>query len=261
MTHLLRTIFVIALVLGRTPVAAAAFVGNSANTQTKQAQAPVSQASKRVFKHSLSGLYAIDNLYPENLQQPHAEFSALYALAQPAQQELSNLLNEIAMLSDAQPIIPAVKSAERAEYKIATELEGQTEKITDLARGTLVADDIAGVVTAFEYLGKEAEIVRVKNRFKHPAASGYRDLSVLVRLPETKMIAEVQVHLRDIATIKSGEEHDIYEEIQQMERHAVAQARVLNDIEVAKIARLRQRSQDLYQEAWQKYLQPSVLAV
>ncbi len=261
MTHLLRTMFVIALVFGRSPVATAAVAGSAVNAQVKLSQTTTQQTSKRVFKRSLSGLYAIENFNQNDIRQPTNDFSSLYDLAQPAQEELSLLLNEIAMLSDAQPILPAVKSAERSQYKIKTELNGNTDKITDLARGTLVADDISGVVTAFECLGNEAEIVRVKNRFKTPVASGYRDLSVLVRLPKSEMVAEVQVHLRDIATIKSGEEHDIYEKIQMMERQAAVQERQLNELESAQIARLRQRSQDLYQEAWQQYLQPTSIAV
>ncbi|WP_413113326.1 RelA/SpoT domain-containing protein [Thaumasiovibrio sp. DFM-14] len=258
MTHLLRTLFVVMVVLGRMPLAAAALPTGVSVPQIKPAS--TSQSSKKDFKRSLSGLYAIETWNGNQVRQRHSEFDALYANAQRAQAELGTLVNEIGMLSQATPIIPPVKSTERAQAKIAQELNGEAAKITDLARATLVAKDINGIVTAFEILGKDAEILQVKNRFKSPAPSGYRDLKVLVRLPKSQHIAEVQIHLNAIAEIKSGEEHEVYQQVQHIERIAASESRGLNDLEQAKIARLRQYSQTLYQFAWQQYLQPSTMA-
>nr|WP_086939789.1 phosphoribosylglycinamide formyltransferase [Thaumasiovibrio occultus] len=256
MPHFLRTLIVLVAVLTKAPLATAATIGAAVSSAQKSPTSQVSQACRRDFMHSLSGLYSIDNLDIANLVQPHTEFEPLYALAHDAQTELSELMMEISMISNVSPLIPAVKSADRAQEKIDTELNGETGRITDLARATLVADDIGSVVSAFEQLNRDAEIVRVKNRFKTPAPSGYRDLSVLVRLPRTQMIAEVQLHLRDIADVKSGPEHAAYEEIQRIERQVALETREMNDIEMARVTRLRQQSQDMYQQAWQSYLQP-----
>ncbi|MCG6276376.1 phosphoribosylglycinamide formyltransferase, partial [Vibrio vulnificus] len=105
-----------------------------------------------------------------------------------------------------------------------------------------------------EALERETRIVKVKNRFKSPGESGYRDLNLLVQLPKTNLVAEVQLHLKAIADVKSGPEHDLYQQIQMMERQAASEARSLNDVELATIKRLRSHSKDLYQQAWQPYL-------
>jgi len=76
----------------------------------------------------------------------------------------------------------------------------------------------------------------------------------LVRLPKTNIIAEVQLHLKAIAEVKSGAEHELYEIIQGIERVASAQNRALNDIETAQITSLRRQSLELYQQAWQPYI-------
>ncbi len=144
--------------------------------------------------------------------------------------------------------------------KIDTELNGQVNQITDLARGTIVATDVESLVGAYETLSREAQVVRVKNRFKSPAASGYRDLNILVKLPKTGIIAEVQLHLKDIADVKSGPEHDLYEIVQGIERRAAAENRTLNEFETAQIASLRRQSMELYQNAWQPYITTNIRA-
>lgn len=255
---LFRTCFVLLCVFGRGPVANAA-VPQFTDSEFKLPSP--TQDTKDNFQRSLSGLYSIPSFRQEALSQPYNEFNELYQQAQAAQQELEQLLTQISLHTAAQPIIPGVKSRERAEQKVATELHGQPEKLTDLARGTLVANNISSLVDAFNHLSRESTIVETKNRFKQPASSGYRDLKLLLQLPQTGLIAEVQLHLDTIAEIKSGPEHGIYEAIQHIERQANQEQRVLNDIEVAKIKVLRQESQQLYQQAWHQYLQPEPLAL
>ncbi|MGR5065068.1 phosphoribosylglycinamide formyltransferase [Photobacterium sp. DNB22_13_2] len=255
---LFRTCFVLLCVFGRGPVANAA-VPQFTDSEFKLPSP--TQDTKDNFQRSLSGLFSIPSFRQEALSQPYNEFDKLYQHAQAAQQELEQMLTQVSLHTEAQPIIPGVKSRERAEQKIATELNGQPEKLTDLARGTLVANNISSLVDAFNHLSRESTIVETKNRFKQPASSGYRDLKLLVQLPQTGLIAEVQLHLDTIAEIKSGPEHDIYETIQHIERQASQEQRLLNDIEVAKIKVLRQESQQLYQQAWHQYLQPEPLAL
>ncbi len=54
--------------------------------------------------------------------------------------------------------------------------------------------------------------------------------------------------------MKSGPEHELYEIIQGIERHAIAEKRPINDIEAAQINSLRRQSLELYQQAWQPYI-------
>ncbi|GAB3522824.1 RelA/SpoT domain-containing protein [Photobacterium alginatilyticum] len=254
---LLRTCFVLMFVLGRSPVASAALPEyNNADIENPS---PV-QGSKETFQRSLSGLYSIPSYRSPTLIQPHSDFDALYQQAASAQSELEDVLSQVSLLTAAQPVLPGLKSKARAQQKIATELEGQTELLTDLARGSLVTNNIGSLVQSFELLNKEVTVVEVKNRFKTPAPSGYRDLKLLVRLPKTQHIAEIQLHLEEISVIKNGAEHEIYEQIQTIERKATTEQRDLNDIELAKLASLRQQSRAMYQTAWHQYLQPEAIA-
>ena len=220
-----------------------------------------SEASKKSFQKSLSGLYSIESWRAADIKQPHQNFEDLYNVAPSAQQELANLMNEVGLMTNTNIVMPDVKSRKRAEKKIATELNGDASKITDLARASLVADDIPGLVHAFELISKEATIVSVKNRFKSPTDSGYRDLKLLVQLHGSEMIAEVQLHLGAISDVKNGEEHKIYEQIQHIERTALSQSRPQSEFEVAQINKLRATSKALYHDAWQQYLQPASIAV
>ena len=105
-----------------------------------------------------------------------------------------------------------------------------------------------------QVLERETTVVKVKNRFKKPAPSGYRDLNLLVQLPKTNLVAEVQLHLKAIADVKSGPEHDLYEQIQHIERRADTEQRAINEFEVAQINNMRRQSRQLYQDAWQPYI-------
>lgn len=250
----LRTSFVLFYMLSRSVVAAPA-ITPAFNTYD-QSQTRQTQASRKAFQRDLSGLYSIQSWKDDNLRQPFNNFDALYLAATNAQIELQTLLQSVSLASTTNIIIPNIKSVRRSQQKIATELQGETDKITDIARGSIVATSIPALIQAYELLVKEVTIVSVKNRFKNPTPSGYRDLNVLVRLPHSQIITEVQLHLSDISIIKNGPEHDLYENIQQIERLARQQQRPLSEFEMAQINNLRQQSHLLYQTAWLGYLQP-----
>ncbi|SDG96374.1 ppGpp synthetase catalytic domain-containing protein (RelA/SpoT-type nucleotidyltranferase) [Vibrio xiamenensis] len=251
MSLLLRTTALMLLVLSRAPAFAAVpttITNGQDGRDTKQ-----NQVSSKAFKHNLSGLYAIPSNEVSPLQ-PYADFDVLYSKAHQAQAELETLCKGAALLTNTTPHFAGVKSYDRSVEKVQHELDGRAERITDLARATLVADDVASLMEAYEVLNRETTIVKVKNRFKKPAASGYRDLNVLVQLPKTQLIAEVQLHLKAIADVKSGPEHDIYERIQNIERQAAKERRGFNGFENAQIAKMRNLSKQLYQDAWQPYI-------
>ncbi|EDP60183.1 RelA/SpoT domain-containing protein [Vibrio sp. AND4] len=250
MSLFLRTTALMLLILSRAP-AFAALPNVPSNEQERSASQ--NEVCSKLFKHSLSGLYGIQStdFAPT---QPYADFEELYSKAQQAQFELEGICKNAALLTGTQPYFAGIKSQHRAKEKITHELDGQVERITDLARATIVANDVASLVSVYEALERETTIVKVKNRFKKPTASGYRDLNLLVRLPKTGLITEVQLHLKAIADVKSGPEHDLYEQIQKIERQALVEQRNLTDIETASIRKMRVQSKNLYQKAWQPYL-------
>ncbi len=256
MSQFLRTTALMLLVLSRAPAFAA--VPPTMPTKAQEGEFQNQLTSKR-FKHSLSGLYAISTT-DEMVYQPYHDFDVLYSKSHYAQAELETLCKSTALLTSTEAYFSGVKSVDRAKEKVITELNGETARITDLARATIVAHDVSSLMDAYEALSNEATIVKVKNRFKSPAPSGYRDLYILVQLPKTGIIAEVQFHLKAIADVKSGAEHQLYEQIQNIERVAKREQRSLTSLEVAKIQRIRSESKNLYQQAWQPYITTHIQA-
>jgi len=203
---------------------------------------------------NLAGLFSIKEYHSSYIKQPHNDFNLLYQKALSGQSELENITQQIARKSNAYTFSSGVKSKYRAINKITTKFAGNSEKITDLARTSIVAQSIPALMEAFELLDQETQLVRIKNRFIAPNASGYRDLSLLVRLPESGIIAEVQLHLEAFSVIKNGEEHANYEQIQQIEQLQFSEVRPLSEVEQASINKLRNESREMYQRAWEHYL-------
>lgn len=250
MSVFLRTTALMLLMLSRAPAFAAIPTAPGSEQSRSSNQ---NEVSSQAFKHNLSGLYGIKSTSATPIQ-PYSDFDILYTKAHQAQAELETLCQSTALLTSTNAYFAGIKSADRAREKIAHKLDGQPERITDLARATIVANDIESLMTVYEVLSRETTIVNVKNRFKSPKASGYRDLNLLVQLPKTKLVAEVQIHLKAIADVKNGAEHDFYEKIQTIERRAASQSREMSEFEVAQIQQMRNQSKALYQKAWQPYL-------
>lgn len=250
MNKLLQTLFMLMAISSQST--------NAAKLPHELDQTKLLPASQSKFSaqstSDLSALYAVQPFRDENISQPHADFMQLYQHAHSAQIELEQITDAIALVSQTQSHSSGLKSKQRALHKVNTKLHGQSDKITDLARTSLVAEDISSLMHAFQLLESQTKIVRIKNRFAVPGASGYRDLSVLVRLPESQIIAEVQLHLQAFSVIKNGQEHQTYEQIQQLQRLAMTEHRDLTVFEKAKIKRLREQSQQLYRDAWSPYL-------
>ncbi len=250
MNLFLRTTALMLLMLSRAPAFAALPGDTPSLSNSKESQ---NEVCPQKFKHSLTGLYGIEP-FSAKVPQPYADFDVLYGKSFQAQSELEMICRQSALHSAAKTEFNGIKSKQRAWEKVQTELNSDPTQITDIARATIIADDIPSLVEAYEVLNREATVVQVKNRFKAPRESGYRDLNVLVQLPKTGIIAEVQLHLSDIANVKSGPEHKIYEQVQKIERVAAAERRNMNEWEMAKVKQLANESKSLYQAAWQPYI-------
>ena len=238
------------MLAGKAPLEAATMLSLSQASNNGSATNRVrTQISK-----DLAGLYQLADINSSNIMQPYSDFDSLYSLAESAQNELATLTQQIALMSQTSAVIPAIKSVERAQAKIANKHNGTVDKITDLARSSLVAKNSHELLSAYELLEQETDIIQIKNRFNSPKQNGYRDINLLVRLPKTQMIVEVQLHLDRIEAIKNGPEHDGYAKIQQINHHAKQQQRDVSEIESFKIAQLKAESTNLYQVAWQQQL-------
>ncbi|MGI2259304.1 GTP pyrophosphokinase [Shewanella sp. GXUN23E] len=250
MNKLFRSLLVLLLLLS-TKAGLAAPVGL---TLTTLLSTPIQQQTHRPLpawdRHGISQLR---RNAASPISQNSADLNTLYQQAPAAHHELTALLNHTASQSQTQLVMGDVKSRQRAGQKVAGKLQGDASQLTDIVRGTLIADSLDDLMTSFNTLEQQANIVQLKNRFASPKRSGYRDLNLLIELPQTGMMAEVQLHLRKIADIKSGIEHQAYQEVQGIELRAHHQKRPLTELERARIMRLQQDSHKLYHKAWLHY--------
>ncbi|WP_017221804.1 RelA/SpoT domain-containing protein [Moritella dasanensis] len=251
MYSFLRTSLILVLMLaGKAPLEAATMLSLSQVSNNGNATNRVrTQLSK-----DLAGLYQLPDINNTNIIQPYSDFDTLYTLATTAQDELATLTKQIALMSQTSAVIPDIKSVARAQAKISNKHGGAVEKITDLARSSIIAKNSQELITAYELLEQETDIVQVKNRFNNPKQNGYRDINLLVRLPKSQMVVEVQLHLDRIEAIKNGPEHDNYAQIQQINHNAQQQQRDVSEIEAFKVTQLKEESTSLYQVAWQQQL-------
>lgn len=257
MNFISRTTLLMLLIFGGATTAATSVnTSNTGATHTDRIQNSnrVQKATcARSFKRNLRRLYSISDIQADK-SQPEDDFEKLYNKAHSAQIELENICHTIASITESEVCISGIKSKERALAKVNHELGGDPRKITDLARATLVAHDVESLVNIYQEFDQHAAIVQVKNRFKQPTVSEYRDLNLLIRLPETGMIAEVQIHLQAIAAVKNGHEHKFYEKIQSIERAAASEKRFINEQELELIQNMRQQSKVMYLNAWHPYI-------
>ncbi|WP_028117247.1 RelA/SpoT domain-containing protein [Ferrimonas senticii] len=249
MKHLFKTALMSLLMVSQSSIATAA---SSFPSHDEPQLRPALERQDLRF-HAGNRLESIPSYQAYPAEQAHNDFELLLQQAATAQQELAMLAHRTAYLTNTDALVPAVKSKQRAQAKLTGKLANQPQHLTDLARVSLVATDIDGVLKAYQYLSKQVEVIRVKNRFASPKANGYRDINMVVRLPQTGHIAEVQLHLESIAAIKNGEEHQIYQQIQQLER----QAEPLSEFELARLTKLKQQSTALYHDAWQQLISPT----
>ncbi|KXF82006.1 nucleotidyltransferase family protein [Enterovibrio coralii] len=211
------------------------------------------QQPEATHKAALNELMSISSFRAQHLEQPYTDLNELYDVASAAQNELEALASDIATQVNGEMLSPGIKGQQRAAEKVAGELNGDASKLTDIVRVTIETDSIADLNSAFDKLASATKTQEVINRFHTPRPSGYRDVKVLVTLPETNLVAEVQLHLKAISAIKNGEEHAIYENIQRIERLAKLEQRDLSHWELSKIEKLRTESRALYDAAWQDY--------
>jgi hypothetical protein len=114
-----------------------------------------------------------------------------------------------------------IKNIVRAAEKLVLETENGTKNpdaslILDLLRTTIVVNNEAEIPNAIKQIKKSFDVVRVKDRFKNPALTGYRDFLVNVKLP-SGLIAEIQVNIPAMIGSKSTG-HKLYRMSRNMEQ-------------------------------------------
>ena len=177
------------------------------------------------------------------------DMDELYRQAAVAQDELSAATRQIASGNNGEALIPdKLKGIDRATEKMNAEYGGDGSNLTDLARSSVVFEDLDDLYKGLDQLKGEFEIVRIKDRFANPTSAGYRDVLVNVRMSNGHVV-EMQFHVKSILDVKAGPGHAIYEQVRTIEATAKLEGRELTAAETKQIADLNQQSRGLYEEA------------
>lgn len=216
-------------------------------------------------------LFGDANDLPKHAYQPHDTEEELYQAAEKALPKFKSALAKVtramggkvagnveeALKANGPAVVVApLKGLERARQKVQSDYAGQWNELRDVLRATIKCDSVAELHQAIAGL-KQAGIKMAKapkNRFDHPTPEGYRDALLIVRVPGSDMLAEVQLHLSHVLAAKdAGHEH--YGTIRDLhakygtdsgpEDHWHADDK-------AKYQHARNESRRLYSEAWEK---------
>jgi len=179
-------------------------------------------AKIEVEDHSEGGIQEEDGMFKVKYQQKDAEgepasnlgevYEAAYQIKQALRDLLDQMVDKVKGLDYVDAQIVELKPRDRANDKAREEYlfrsPGPAETwIYDILRSTVICKTMKQVESVAKFLGKKAHIVQVKNRFRRPAFSGYRDIlyHVLLDWPYkegVQFIAEIQVHHKDVLNLE-----------------------------------------------------------
>lgn len=191
----------------------------------------------------------------ERPRQHTGDLDTLYQEAGPAMAALTRFVNYVAKERGATAIIPELKGRERAEQKIASQYDGDASRLLDIARATLVFDtmdqiNLQQLEADLQTVLPGSQIIYVNDRFAHPAASGYRDMSLYVRMPNGHIVS-LRIQLAEMQRA-AAEEHTLYERRRSIEADAKIQHRELTEDERKELEALMQQAHRIYEDAWEK---------
>eukprot|EP00980_Cylindrotheca_fusiformis_P000232 scaffold52_cov183-Cylindrotheca_fusiformis.AAC.11 len=175
-----------------------------------------------VEDHSEGGLQQEDGYFKVKYQQKDAEgepasnlgevYEAAYQIKQSLRDLLDKVVDKVKGLDYVDAQIVELKPRDRANDKAREEYlfrsPGPAETwIYDILRSSIMCKTMKQVESVNKFLSKKAHIVQVKNRFRRPAYSGYRDIlyHVLLDWPYkegVQFIAEIQVHHKDCLNLE-----------------------------------------------------------
>jgi tetratricopeptide (TPR) repeat protein len=178
-------------------------------------------AQIEVTSHS-GGMLEEDGSFKVKYQQQDSEgeiarnlgevYEAAYQIKQGLRDLLDKIVDKVKGLEYIDAQIVELKPRDRANEKAREEYllrqPGPPETwLYDILRSSIKCKTIKQMESVNKFLSKKAHIVQVKNRFDHPAYSGYRDIVYHVFLdwqykPNVNFVAEIQVHHKEVANLE-----------------------------------------------------------
>jgi len=179
---------------------------------------------------------------PESLPRPCRSYEDLCHAGTARKQEFGNLVRKICVAAGMDPDfriqqcpekgnpkvgkttvqIGPLKTRERSEEKVKDDYDGNFAKLFDVVRASILCTNSGQILACLKALQErdqnECTIVRIKNRFRDPLFTGYRDIMILISVGNNlndgttccPHICELQLHHVDILSLKS-ESHRPYE--------------------------------------------------
>ena len=146
-----------------------------------------------------------------------------------------------------------LKGLSRATQKVHADYGGRWDHLRDIVRGSVALDNLDDVRRVTDYLhNSSAKVETVNNRFARPTPAGYRDGLLHVRLPESGLLAEMQVHLKPILEAKERG-HAAYETMRDIEaKYAGRQDEHLDPADYRAYHQALKESRAIYGAAWKR---------
>lgn len=203
--------------------------GGAEATQTQAAGAKTPQQQPRKFfePDEVEKLPHKDKV----TQTAFSDWASASALAPSAHQEYTSLLKSMGdtlgfapgkgapdAMSDedldsdqAFIFMGPIKREDKSTAKVTNDYEGDWTKLKDLVRATISVKSIGDVHNTLDGLKKVGLqfAQKPKDNMTHGMVEGYRDLNLILKLPETGMLVELQIAVKQISKVK-GEAHEFY---------------------------------------------------
>jgi tetratricopeptide (TPR) repeat protein len=137
----------------------------------------------------------------------------LYGPAELARDELSRVVSQLAGEVKGleresfivMPVKQRSKAFDKAHQEYTHRSPGPPESwVYDIVRASIYCKSYKQIADVSKWIGKNANIVTSKNRFKEPCFNGYRDLLFHVSIPykdDLTHICEIQVHHKDMKAL------------------------------------------------------------
>ncbi|HEX6776988.1 MAG TPA: hypothetical protein VF099_02250 [Ktedonobacterales bacterium] len=228
-----------------------------ADAAASQKQAPTREGDADQAENTEGGEQPAvrDQQTVERPQQHTGDLDTLYQEAGPALAELTRFVNYVAKERGATAIIPELKGRERAEQKIAAQYDGDASRLLDIARATLVFDtmdqiNLQQLEADLQTVLPGSQIIYVNDRFAHPVPSGYRDMSLYIRMPNGHIVS-LRIQLAEMQRAAAAE-HPLYVQRRTIEATAKLEGRELTPAERARYDALMQQAHRVYEDALEK---------
>ena len=202
------------------------FVPKATRLETVRLMLSISQMGTRPYK--------LEEVYSRLDPSVQAGAQRLRALGADGDVEFREMLNELAkslgactvpiarfageLRYDGGPvvIVAPMKGERRIVEKALTHYLGDVSLVQDLVRGSVAVDHPLDVrVVADRTLAmlrrRGIAIAEIEDHFTNTSAAGYRDFQINFRLPRTRVIGELQLHVKDLLVVKQRVGHGVYE--------------------------------------------------